>query len=60
MKECGRCHTPGIGQEVTPEGMRVLDAVNAVTGVFRLRVTPFPRGCGHRLEHGLRDARGRV
>jgi tartrate dehydrogenase/decarboxylase/D-malate dehydrogenase len=42
----------GIGNEVTPEGVRVLDAVAEVTGAFRLRYDYFPWGCEYYLQHG--------
>ncbi|MGH6719255.1 MAG: isocitrate/isopropylmalate family dehydrogenase [Alphaproteobacteria bacterium] len=36
----------GIGHEVVPEGIRVLDAAGARFG-FRLDWQPFPWGCAH-------------
>lgn len=42
----------GIGQEVTPEGVRVLDAVGEVTGACRMRYEYFPWGCDYYLQHG--------
>ncbi|MDO5537795.1 MAG: tartrate dehydrogenase [Desulfovibrionaceae bacterium] len=42
----------GIGLEVTPEGVRVLDAVAEVTGDFRMHYTSFPWGCQYYLETG--------
>ncbi len=42
----------GIGAEVAPEGVRVLDAVAELTGAFRLRYDYFPWGCNYYLEHG--------
>ena len=42
----------GIGEEVTPEGIRVLDAAAEVTGSFRLNYEHFPWGCKYYLEHG--------
>ncbi len=42
----------GIGQEVLPEGIRVLDAAGEITGSFRLRYDYFPWGCEFYLRHG--------
>lgn len=42
----------GIGQEVTPEGVRVLDAVGEATGACRMRYDYFPWGCDYYLRHG--------
>ena len=42
----------GIGQEVTPEGVRVLDVVGQVTGAFKLRYDYFPWGCEYYLKTG--------
>ncbi|HKJ68856.1 MAG TPA: tartrate dehydrogenase [bacterium] len=42
----------GIGQEVTPEGIRVLDAVGEITGAFRIEYEHFPWGCEYYLNHG--------
>jgi tartrate dehydrogenase/decarboxylase/D-malate dehydrogenase len=42
----------GIGQEVMPEGIRVLEAARAVTASFRLEYETFPWGCAHFLAHG--------
>jgi tartrate dehydrogenase/decarboxylase / D-malate dehydrogenase len=42
----------GIGNEVVPEAVRVLDAAGAITGACRLRYQPFPWGCEHYLKHG--------
>ena len=42
----------GIGKEVTPEGVRVLDAVAQASGAFRLSYDYFPWGCEYYLEHG--------
>ncbi|WP_243313469.1 tartrate dehydrogenase [Fundidesulfovibrio agrisoli] len=42
----------GIGQEVTPEGVRVLDAVGEVTGAYKLSYEYFPWGCDYYLQHG--------
>ena len=42
----------GIGQEVTPEGVRVLEAVSEVTGDFKLNYEYFPWGCDYYLKNG--------
>ncbi len=42
----------GIGQEVAPEGVRVLDAVGELTGAHRLHFESFPWGCEYYLTHG--------
>jgi tartrate dehydrogenase/decarboxylase / D-malate dehydrogenase len=42
----------GIGQEITPEGVRVLDAVGQVTGAFKMRYDYFPWGCEYYLKTG--------
>ena len=42
----------GIGQEVAPEGVRVLDAVGEVTGAYKLNYEYFPWGCDYYLQHG--------
>ncbi len=42
----------GIGNEVTPEGVRVLDAVAQATGAFRLRYDYFAWGCEYYLKTG--------
>jgi len=54
MKEYDIAVIPGdgIGQEVTPEGMRVLDAVGSATGAFRMKYAHFPWGCDYYLRHG--------
>lgn len=54
MKEYDIAVIPGdgIGQEVTPEGVRVLDAVSRVTGDFKLKYAYFPWGCDYYLKHG--------
>jgi tartrate dehydrogenase/decarboxylase/D-malate dehydrogenase len=41
----------GIGNEVVPEALRVLDAAAEITA-FRLRYEHFPWGCEHYLKHG--------
>jgi tartrate dehydrogenase/decarboxylase/D-malate dehydrogenase len=42
----------GIGKEVVPEGVRVL---NALAGIydFRVEFTEFPYSCGYYLDHGV-------
>jgi tartrate dehydrogenase/decarboxylase/D-malate dehydrogenase len=42
----------GIGNEVVPEALRVLDAAGEITAAYRLRCEPFPWGCEHYLKHG--------
>jgi tartrate dehydrogenase/decarboxylase / D-malate dehydrogenase len=42
----------GIGNEVVPEAVRVLDAAGEITAEYRLRYEPFPWGCEHYLKHG--------
>lgn len=42
----------GIGQEVAPEGVRVLNAVGELTGAYRLHYDAFPWGCEYYLTHG--------
>ncbi len=42
----------GIGQEVYPEGLKVLDAAADISGAFRLHYDTFPWGCEYYLEHG--------
>ncbi len=42
----------GIGQEVTPEGVRVLDAVGELTGAYKMRYEYFPWGCEYYLKTG--------
>ena len=41
----------GIGQEVIPEGVRVLNALAADFG-FTLEFETFPYSCQHYLDHG--------
>jgi tartrate dehydrogenase/decarboxylase/D-malate dehydrogenase len=50
----------GIGQEVVPEGIRVLDRLaNLSSNVFRFDYEYFPWGCQYYLEHGrMMDADG--
>jgi tartrate dehydrogenase/decarboxylase/D-malate dehydrogenase len=43
----------GIGNEVVPEAVRVLDAAGEITAECRLRYEPFPWGCEHYLKHGV-------
>jgi tartrate dehydrogenase/decarboxylase/D-malate dehydrogenase len=42
----------GIGQEVTPEGVRVLDEVGKLTGAYKMRYDYFPWGCEYYLKTG--------
>jgi tartrate dehydrogenase/decarboxylase/D-malate dehydrogenase len=42
----------GIGNEVVPEAVRVLDATGEVTASYRLRYEHFPWGCEYYLRHG--------
>jgi tartrate dehydrogenase/decarboxylase/D-malate dehydrogenase len=42
----------GIGNEVVPEAVRVLDAAGDVTASCRLRYEHFPWGCEYYLAHG--------
>jgi tartrate dehydrogenase/decarboxylase/D-malate dehydrogenase len=42
----------GIGNEVVPEAVRVLDAAGDITATYRLRYEHFPWGCEHYLRHG--------
>ncbi len=42
----------GIGEEVTPAGIRVLDTASERLGGFRLEYEYFPWGCRHYLETG--------
>jgi len=42
----------GIGQEVCPEGLKVLDAAADISGAFRLHYDRFPWGCEYYLAHG--------
>jgi tartrate dehydrogenase/decarboxylase/D-malate dehydrogenase len=42
----------GIGNEVVPEAIRVLDAAGEITGSCRLRYEHFPWGCEYYLKHG--------
>lgn len=42
----------GIGQEVCPEGLKVLNTVAEMTGSFRLRYDTFPWGCEYYLQKG--------
>ena len=42
----------GIGQEVTPEGVKALKAAAEVDSGFRLHFTHFPWGCDYYLSHG--------
>ena len=42
----------GIGNEVVPEAIRVLDAAGEITASCRLRYEHFPWGCEYYLKHG--------
>ncbi len=42
----------GIGQEVCPEGVKVLQAAAEVTAAFRCHLEYFPWGCEYYLAHG--------
>jgi len=42
----------GIGEEVAPEGVKVLAAAGEITGAFRFRWEPFPWGCAYYLKTG--------
>ena len=43
----------GIGNEVVPEAVRVLDAAGEITSSYRLRYEHFPWGCEYYLRHGV-------
>jgi tartrate dehydrogenase/decarboxylase / D-malate dehydrogenase len=47
----------GIGNEVVPEAVRVLDAAGDVAGSFKLTYEQFPWGCEYYLRHGEMMAR---
>jgi len=42
----------GIGNEVVPEAIRVLDAAGEIIASYRLRYEHFPWGCEYYLKHG--------
>lgn len=42
----------GIGQEVCPEGLKVLAAAAEIAASFQLHTESFPWGCEYYLEHG--------
>jgi tartrate dehydrogenase/decarboxylase / D-malate dehydrogenase len=42
----------GIGNEVVPEAIRVLDAAAEITASYRFRYESFPWGCEYYLKHG--------
>ena len=42
----------GIGQEVAPEGIRVLDSVGEIGGLYRIDWEYFPWGCEYYLKTG--------
>lgn len=54
MKEYNIAVIPGdgIGQEVTPEGMRVLNVISEATGAYKMHYSEFPWGCDYYLKHG--------
>ncbi len=54
MRDCHIALIPGdgIGQEVAPEGVRVLNAIGELTGAYRLHFDSFPWGCEYYLAHG--------
>jgi tartrate dehydrogenase/decarboxylase / D-malate dehydrogenase len=43
----------GIGKEVLPEGIRVLDTVARMDGGFTMQTDAFPWGCQYYLDHGV-------
>jgi len=43
----------GIGNEVVPEAVRVLDAAAEITASYRLTYEQFPWGCEYYLRHGV-------
>ncbi|GFK93422.1 putative tartrate dehydrogenase/decarboxylase TtuC' [Fundidesulfovibrio magnetotacticus] len=43
----------GIGKELAPEGMRVLDAAARAAGGFSLEYEIFPWGCDYYVQHGM-------
>ncbi len=47
----------GIGNEVVPEAIRVLDAAGDMTASFKLGYEQFPWGCEYYLKHGEMMAR---
>ena len=42
----------GIGNEVVPQGIRVLDAAGEITGSYKFKYEYFPWGCEYYLKHG--------
>ena len=42
----------GIGKEIMPQAVKVLDAAAAVDGTFKLAYSEYPWGCEHYLAHG--------
>ncbi len=42
----------GIGNEVVPQGIRVLDAAGEITSAYKFRYEHFPWGCEYYLKHG--------
>ena len=47
----------GIGKEVVPEAVRVLDAAGEIMGSYKLLYEYFPWGCEYYLQHGQMMAR---
>jgi len=42
----------GIGEEVAPEGVKVLDVAGELTGEYKFKYEYFPYGCNYYLKHG--------
>ncbi|MBI4786676.1 MAG: tartrate dehydrogenase [Chloroflexi bacterium] len=42
----------GVGKEVVPAGLQVLDAAGKLTDAFQLKTTAFDWGCEYYLKHG--------
>ncbi|MFC1996799.1 tartrate dehydrogenase [Chloroflexota bacterium] len=42
----------GIGKEITPEGIRILDFMGEVTDQYKIEWLEFPWSCDYYLEHG--------
>ena len=42
----------GIGEEVAPEGVKVLDVAGELTGEYKFAYEYFPYGCNYYLKHG--------
>jgi len=41
----------GIGEEVTSEGVKVLDVAGELTGEYKFGYEYFPYGCNYYLKH---------